>query len=311
MRKIVILVVLVLSIVACYYVSVEGIDTSFLQIASYSDVKSENKNLDTQISELNRKNTTEYQDKKTALTTAVKNYKDKKEQYEAMAPTISQDIEDKTEDKITGTTPYDIEFLWTIVGNYATEEGIDIKFTFTKSASSVTTSSDEYTMADINFDITGTYNSIIEFLYDIEEEDSRLGFEISSFKMVKSSSGVEATFVVESVPITSSNLSSFDANTTTTTTDSSTSTTDTSTSTGTTSTSSTSSTSSSTTSSSTSSTSTTATSTDSSTQATTATTTVPSTSSSASSGGITSPSVSSSVSSGTTTVPATGVSVSQ
>jgi hypothetical protein len=208
MRKIVILLVLILSIVCCYYVSVEGVDAKFIQIASYEDVKSANKQLDTQISELNRKNTTEYESKKTALTTAVKSYKDKKEQYEALAPTISTDTEN-TEEITDSAMPYDVEFLWTIVGNYATEEGIKITFTFTKSASSITTNSDYYTMADINFSISGTYNSIIEFIYDIEDDD-RLGFEISNFKMTSG----QATFTVKSVPITSENITSLDSSTT-------------------------------------------------------------------------------------------------
>jgi hypothetical protein len=213
MRKVVILLVLILSIIACYYVSVYGIDTDFFKVSSYEEVKSENKNLDTQISELNRKNTTEFEEKRTALTTAVKNYKDKKEQYEALVPSISQNVADEDTSTADTAMPYDIEFLWTIVGNYATEEGIDINFTFTKSASSITTSSsDYYTMADINFTISGTYNSVIEFIYDIEDDD-RLGFEISSFKMVKGGSGVKATFTVKSVPITSSNLTTFDTTT--------------------------------------------------------------------------------------------------
>ena len=77
MRKIVILLVLVLSIVGCYVIAVEGVDYNFLEIASYDEVKAANKELDTQISELNRKNTTEFESKRTALTTAVKNYKNK------------------------------------------------------------------------------------------------------------------------------------------------------------------------------------------------------------------------------------------
>ena len=39
-------------------------------------------------------------------------------------------------------------------------------------------------MSDINFTVSGTYNSIIEFIYDIEDDD-RLGFEIKNFKMSK------------------------------------------------------------------------------------------------------------------------------
>lgn len=215
MRKIVFLLVMVLAIVGCYIVSVDGVQTNLIQIASYDEVKAANKQLDTQISELNRKNTTDYESKRTALTTAVKNYKDKKEKYEALAPTVQEtDEQEPEETKTSNTKPYDVDFLWTIVGNYATETGISIDFTFVKSTTASSSSSDYFTMSDINFTVSGTYNSIIEFIYDIEDDD-RLGFEIKNFKMSKGGSGVQATFSAIGVPINNENLTSLTTQSTT------------------------------------------------------------------------------------------------
>lgn len=215
MRKIVFLLIMVLAIVGCYIVSVEGVQSNLIQIASYDEVKAANKQLDTQISELNRKNTTEYESKRTALTTAVKNYKDKKEKYEALAPTVQETEEQEPEETTTSNTkPYDVDFLWTIVGNYATETGISIDFTFVKSKTASTSSSDYFTMSDINFTVSGTYNSIIEFIYDIEDDD-RLGFEIKNFKMSKGGSGVQATFSAIGVPINNENLTTLTTQSTT------------------------------------------------------------------------------------------------
>ena len=215
MRKIVFLLIMVLAIVGCYIVSVEGVKSNLIQIASYDEVKAANKQLDTQISELNRKNTTEYESKRTALTTAVKNYKDKKEKYEALAPTVQETEEQEPEETTTSNTkPYDVDFLWTIVGNYATEIGISIDFTFVKSTTASTSSSDYFTMSDINFTVSGTYNSIIEFIYDIEDDD-RLGFEIKNFKMSKGGSGVQATFSAIGVPINNENLTTLTTQSTT------------------------------------------------------------------------------------------------
>lgn len=215
MRKIVFLLIMVLAIVGCYIVSVEGVQSNLIQIASYDEVKAANKQLDTQISELNRKNTTEYESKRTALTTAVKNYKDKKEKYEALAPTVQETDEQEPEETTTSNTkPYDVDFLWTIVGNYATETGISIDFTFVKSTTASTSSSDYFTMSDINFTVSGTYNSIIEFIYDIEDDD-RLGFEIKNFKMSKGGSGVQATFSAIGVPINNENLTTLTTQSTT------------------------------------------------------------------------------------------------
>lgn len=215
MRKIVFLLIMVLAIVGCYIVSVEGVQSNLIQISSYDEVKAANKQLDTQISELNRKNTTEYESKRTALTTAVKNYKDKKEKYEALAPTVQETEEQEPEETTTSNTkPYDVDFLWTIVGNYATETGISIDFTFVKSTTASTSSSDYFTMSDINFTVSGTYNSIIEFIYDIEDDD-RLGFEIKNFKMSKGGSGVQATFSAIGVPINNENLTTLTTQSTT------------------------------------------------------------------------------------------------
>ena len=215
MRKIVFLLIMVLAIVGCYIVSVEGVQSNLIQIASYDEVKAANKQLDTQISELNRKNTTEYESKRTALTTAVKNYKDKTEKYEALAPTVQETEEQEPEETTTSNTkPYDVDFLWTIVGNYATETGISIDFTFVKSTTASTSSSDYFTMSDINFTVSGTYNSIIEFIYDIEDDD-RLGFEIKNFKMSKGGSGVQATFSAIGVPINNENLTTLTTQSTT------------------------------------------------------------------------------------------------
>lgn len=215
MRKIVILLVLVLSIVACYVVSVQGVENNLLQIASYENVKAANKELDTQISELNRKNTTEFESKRSALTTAVKNYEDKKAEYEALAPTVQQQQEETPAEPVSNTKTYDVDFLWTIVGNYATSEGINLDFVFVKSAeSSSSIDTEYYTMADINFTISGNYNSLIEFMYDIEEDD-RLAFEIRNFKMSKGGSDIQATFSVVGIPINNENLTSFTSQTAT------------------------------------------------------------------------------------------------
>ena len=210
MRKIVFSLVLILSIFCCYTVSIDGINTKLLKVANYEQVSVANKQLDTKISDLNRKNTTEFESKRTALTTAVINYKAKKEQYEA--PTVKEE-EPEEENNNNSPKAYDIDFLWTIVGNYATTEGISLNFTFVKSSTASASSSDYYTMSDINFTVSGTYNSVIEFVYDIEDDD-RLGFEIKNFKMSKGGTGVQATFSAIGVPINSETITSLTTDTT-------------------------------------------------------------------------------------------------
>ena len=55
MRKIVFSLVLILSIFCCYTVSIDGINTKLLKVANYEQVSATNKQLDTKISDLNRK----------------------------------------------------------------------------------------------------------------------------------------------------------------------------------------------------------------------------------------------------------------
>lgn len=90
--------------------------------------------------------------------------------------------------------PYDIDYLWTKLGNYAKEENVVIKIDITVSG----VSSELY---DLNFSVNGDYSDITDFIYDIEN-DSKLGFKIDDFKMVASTDNtLLATFTCEDIPI--------------------------------------------------------------------------------------------------------------
>ncbi len=200
MRKLLIGLGLIALIAVCCFLFIKGLET--MEVNSYQTIVEADKALETKKSELNRKNTDEYNSKIDALNSAVKKYKNTKEEYEALVPSFTNS------EVALSVKPYDVEFLWTIIGNYATEEGIGINLDFVSSiGNSNNKSSDEYIIADMNYAITGTYNSVIEFIYDLEDDD-RLGFEIRDFKMAKGGEGVQATFSVQEIPITNYNLSS-------------------------------------------------------------------------------------------------------
>ena len=101
---------------------------------------------------------------------------------------------------------YDVDFLWTTIGIYATEKGVTLQFDVSKS-STATAISSEYVMCDLNFTVTGEYIAITDFIYNIENDD-KLNFEISDFAMEKGGENLQATFVVKEVPINSKTLSS-------------------------------------------------------------------------------------------------------
>ena len=99
---------------------------------------------------------------------------------------------------------YDVDFLWTAIGNYGTEEGISLKFDITRSMSSYL-ESQNYTMCDLKFTVSGEYIALTDFIYDLED-DNKLGFEISDFSLAKGGDNLQATFTVKNVPINNKNL---------------------------------------------------------------------------------------------------------
>ena len=103
---------------------------------------------------------------------------------------------------------YDVDFLWTIIGNYATEEGINLKFDVNRnvsSASSLNNTSTNYVICDLQFVITGKYINLADFIRDMEDDD-RLNFEINDFDMQKSGSDLQVTLTVREIKINSDNL---------------------------------------------------------------------------------------------------------
>ena len=100
---------------------------------------------------------------------------------------------------------YDVDFLWTTIGNYATQKGVTLQFDVSKSATK-TSILPEYVICDLNFTITGDYIAITDFIYSMENDD-KLNFEIRDFLMEKGGENLQATFIVKDVPINSKNLS--------------------------------------------------------------------------------------------------------
>ena len=109
-----------------------------------------------------------------------------------------------TESNIYNSSLYDVDFLLTVVGNYATQNGVTLQFDVFKSSSSSISS--EYVICDLNFTVTGDYIPITNYIFNIEDDDT-LNFEINDFVLEKGGENLQATFTVKNVPINSKNLS--------------------------------------------------------------------------------------------------------
>ena len=205
MRKILICLVLIIALFLCYSVVSNGFTIGDIRIANYSQVGAASKQIDTLIGQLVNLNSSGLDAKKKEIQSAISDYGSQKEQYESMKEAMNTSIQE-AEQEMTMVDMYDIDFLWTIIGNYATEEGVNLKMDLMKSILFADLDVTEYTMCDMKFTLTGDYIAITELIYDIEDDD-RLGFEISNFEMVKGGENLMATFTVKGVPVNNRTLS--------------------------------------------------------------------------------------------------------
>ncbi|MBQ7410371.1 MAG: hypothetical protein IJW20_03205 [Clostridia bacterium] len=196
MRKYLLILVLVITCLLCFLLMNFG----FTIIPSYKEVNISSTEKKQVLAGLNTKNSTEFLAKKTSLNSAVQEYKNKKAQYDTLVQ------EGKiTEATVNSMELYDVDFLWTTIGNYATQKGVTLQFDVSKSATK-TSILPEYVICDLNFTITGDYIAITDFIYSMENDD-KLNFEIRDFLMEKGGENLQATFIVKDVPINSKNLS--------------------------------------------------------------------------------------------------------
>ncbi len=202
MRKIILAIILIISCVICFGVICYGFEIGPVKVNGYSTVASLSAKKTELLAKLNEKNVTEFNAKKDNLQKVVDDYNTKKAEYDRLVQ------EGKIDNNSIHNTLdlYEIDYLWTKIGNYATKEDVELQIDLTKSATS-TSISTEYIMCDLTFNVTGEYIAITDFLFDLEGDDS-LRFEINDFVMQKGGQNLQATFIVKNVPIDSKTLSS-------------------------------------------------------------------------------------------------------
>ncbi len=201
MKKILLMILIILLATLTYFEIADGLEIGTFQILSVSQIQEKNESLDKSIEILNNTITKAFPQKisevKTsteALQTAKKAYLDKTTSY--------------TDEQILAATQkenYDIEFLWTRVGQHATEKGVNIKMDIGKG--------DTEEIRDLNFTVQGSYIGITDFIYAVEEDED-LNFRVKNFKMLPDRGEIlKATFIVKNIKILG-NTSSATVNTT-------------------------------------------------------------------------------------------------
>ena len=181
MRKLLISILLILLVVMTVLCIKNGINIGPLHVLGITQIQDANGELTRKIAEA--KNTNDnYANKLTEIKELITDLGDARSEY-------LQTINVSTESEIreaTQTKNYTIEYLWSQVGNHATQEGVNIKM-------DVLSGVDENTK-NLSFTVSGNYLAITNFITELEN-DSSLQFTIDEFAMTQN----QCTFVVRDV----------------------------------------------------------------------------------------------------------------
>lgn len=192
MRKVLISLIVCFALILTAFFVVKGSDR--LKIHGIMDLSEKNEEVDKTISNLSKVISSDYTTQYSQLKSSADSLVEHKTEYENQY-VLSQTGE---QSYANGREKYDIDFLWTVIGNYAKDEGVTIQIDVTKTG----VSEDLY---NLNFSVNGSYIGITNFIYDIEN-NSKLGFKIDNFVMTASTDNIYSQFVCKGIPIKLGNL---------------------------------------------------------------------------------------------------------
>lgn len=192
MKKVLILILIILLGVMCYNTIKNGYELAGFSVLGLGEIQVENENLDTELLKAEELKNKDYPSKLGEISTASKELLSTKKTYdELIAYSSEQEVIDAAKSE-----RYDIEVLWTRVGNHATGNGVVPKMDLVASSNNTPNAN------DLKFTVTGNYIAITDFIRDIEE-DVKLGFAIEEFELVPVTAGegtnLQATFRVKDI----------------------------------------------------------------------------------------------------------------
>lgn len=193
MRKILIMALIVILLVLGYVVIFEGMEIMGVKVLSVLEIKNKSELLDTELQKASTLTSVDRPKAMSELNDSAKQLTIAKEEYNDKILYSSQEEIEKASQEIE----YEMEYLWTKVGNHATKNGIVLKFTVSQSSTGVT---GKY---DLSFIATGSYVSISEFIAALEN-DSSLNFKIENAKVTPfegNTQNLQATFDVKDIAI--------------------------------------------------------------------------------------------------------------
>lgn len=185
-KKLALLIISCIFVYGIYNVYANGITFGKIKAVSYAEIKAKNDNLNSRIATLEGKNGAEYNSAKSRLESANQQFNTSKKTYDLLAATASEEEIAEANKR----EEYLLDYLWIKIGNYANANNIKVLIN-PSNVSSV-----------VNFDISGPYISVINFIYDLEN-DAELSFNVDNIVMQGTSnvSDTKATFSVSGVNI--------------------------------------------------------------------------------------------------------------
>lgn len=202
MRNILISIITILITALIIIIMVKGIAIGDFKVLSVADIKNNSENIDKEIDDLNALKNVTYKKKLSDLESSTKTLITNKQKYLDLASTSTDEEIKQANQEQT----YAMEFLWDKVGNYATKEGLTLKWVVSSTG----------TKATLNFTINGSYLGVINYISDLEN-DSELAFRIENFKISSDivENQVVATFNVSNIGIKKENTTTSTTTTTT------------------------------------------------------------------------------------------------
>lgn len=201
MRKILIIVLIVILIILGYFTIISGLNIFGLNISSIKQIKEKSDILNSKLEQVSTLTSIDYPAAISTLNESSKQLILEKNNYaELVSYSSSEEVTAASQ-----VEKYEMEYLWTKIGNHATKKGIVLKIDIRTSASGTPN------VYDIYFTATGKYISISEFIASLED-DSSLAFKIEEFKLlptinkdtvteVANTTTLEATFTVKDIAI--------------------------------------------------------------------------------------------------------------
>ena len=195
MKKLILIVLSALSVYLIYTMYTQGAELKGrlpikVDVYSYNEMQEQGDVLNKKLNEIETLNSVDIVNASKKVEDERTGFEIKKAEYETLEASASEEEIAEANKK----QEYLLDYLWIVIGNYANDNNVKFKM-----------QTDDVNLR-INFDITGSYVSIINFVYDLQN-DENLRFNLNGIKLASSTSAdtTKANFSVDGITVKTSN----------------------------------------------------------------------------------------------------------